>query len=221
MKTQYDAIVVGAGHNGLICAAYLARSRKKVLVLERRPLVGGSCVTEEVWPGYHVSTTSYVMSMMQRKVVEELELNKYGWKVLPTECLFVPFPDGTHFSLWEDQKRTLAEVAKLSKKDAETYPEFEKFLTEAGAFVRQLFWSTPPNPTSNRLRDLKDLLGIGRKFRKLGGKLYRFTDLLTMSISDFLDMYFESDKLKAVKAYYGSIGTFLGPRSPGTAYVGR
>jgi phytoene dehydrogenase-like protein len=219
MKTQYDAIVVGAGHNGLICAAYLARSRKKVLVLERRPLVGGSCVTEEVWPGYHVSTTSYVMSMMQRKVVEELELNKYGWKVLPTECLFVPFPDGTHFSLWEDQKRTLAEVAKLSKKDAETYPEFEKFLTEAGAFVRQLFWSTPPNPTSNRLRDLKDLLGIGRKFRKLGGKLYRFTDLLTMSISDFLDMYFESDKLKAVKAYYGSIGTFLGPRSPGTAYV--
>ena len=219
MKTQYDAIIVGGGHNGLICAAYLARARKKVLVLERRPLVGGSCVTEEVWPGYHVSTTSYVMSMMQKKVVEELELSKYGWKVLPAECLFVPFPDGTHFALWEDQKKTIAEVAKFSKKDAETYPEFEKFLTEAGTFMRELMWLTPPNPTSNRLRDMRNLLGMGRKFRKLGGKLYRIMDLMTMSISDFLDMYFESDKIKAVKAYYGSIGTFLGPRSPGTAYV--
>ncbi len=219
MRTQYDVIIIGGGHNGLICAAYLARARKKVLVLERRPIIGGACATEEIWPGYHVSTTSYVMSMMQTRMVEELELAKYGWEVLPTDCLFVPFPDGTHFALWEDQKKTVAEVAKFSRKDAEMYPVFEKFLSEAGAFMRQLLWTTPPNPTSNRLRDLRGLLSIGRKFRRLGGKLYRFTDLLTMSIADFLDMYFESDKLKAVKSYYGSIGTFLGPRSPGTAYV--
>ena len=219
MKSQYDAIIIGGGHNGLICAAYLARAGKKPLVLERRALIGGACVTEEVWPGYHVSTTSYVMSMMQTRVVEELQLKKYGWEILPTECLFVPFPDGTHFALWEDQKKTLTEIAKFSKKDAEIYPHFEQFLSEAGVFMRQMLWTTPPDPTSNRLRDLKELFGIAMKFRKLGGKLFRFTDLLTMSISDFLDMYFESDKLKAIKSFYGSIGSFMGPRSPGTAYV--
>ena len=219
MPNQYDIIIIGAGHNGLICAAYLARAGKKVLVLERRHLVGGACVTEEVWPGYHVSTTSYVMSMMQKRVVEELELRDYGWEVLPTECLFVPFPDGTSFALWEEMDKTIAEVAKFSKRDAEMYPVFQGFLSEAGAFVRELLWMTPPNPTSRRLRDLKGMLVLANKFRKLGGKLFRFADLMTMSIGDFLDQYFESDKIKAVKAYYGSIGTFLGPRSPGTAYV--
>ncbi len=219
MAKQYDAVIIGGGHNGLICAAYLARAGKKVLVLERRHLVGGACVTEEVWPGYQVSTTSYVMSMMQRRVVEELELRKYGWEVLPTECLFVPYPDGTYFALWEDMGRTIAEVAKFSKKDAEMYPVFHEFLDEAGAFVRELLFATPPNPTSRRLRDLKEMLVLANKFRKLGGKLFRFADLMTMSIGDFLDQYFESDKIKAAKAYYGSIGTFLGPRSPGTAYV--
>ncbi len=219
MATQYEAIIVGAGHNGLICAAYLAKAGKRVLVLERRHIIGGACVTEETWPGYHISTASYVMSMMQKRILEDLELKKYGWEVLPMECLFVPFPDGRYFALWEDPKRTMSEVAKFSKKDAEMYPVFEAFLNEAAQFVRQLLWVTPPNPTSRRLRDLKELLGLANKFRRLGGKLFRFADLMTMSISDFLDMYFESDPIKAAKAYYGSIGTFLGPRSPGTAYV--
>ena len=219
MSTGYDAIIVGGGHNGLVCAAYLARGGKKVLVLERRPIVGGACVTEEIWPGYKVSTAAYTMSMMQKRMIDELDLPKYGWEIFATECLFVPFPDGTHFVLWEDQAKTIAEVAKFSKKDAEIYPVFEEYLAEAAAFVRQLLWTTPPNPASRKLRDLKELLLIANKFRKLGRKMFRFADLMTMSVGDFLDRYFESDKIKAIKAYYGSIGTFLGPRSPGTAYV--
>ena len=188
-------------------------------MLERRHIVGGACVTEEIWPGYHVSAASYVMSMIQKRVLQELELRKYGWEVLPTECLFVPFPDGRSLSMWADMEKTVEEVAKFSKKDAEMYPIFHDFIIEAAAFVRELMWTTPPDPSSLKLRNLKELLSLANKFRSLGGKLFRFADLMTMSISDFLDMYFESDQVKAVHAYYGSIGTFLGPRSPGTAYV--
>jgi phytoene dehydrogenase-like protein len=105
MAAKYDAVVIGGGHNGLICGAYLAKAGKKTLVLERRHIIGGACVTEEVWPGFKVSTTSYVMSMMQHKIIKELELQKFGFEVLPTEALFVPFPDGRHFVFWEDHKK--------------------------------------------------------------------------------------------------------------------
>jgi len=219
MAIQYDAIIVGAGHNGLICAAYLAKAGRKVLVLERRSNIGGATATEEVWPGYHVSTASYVMSMMQWKVIKELELPKYGWEMLPMDCLFVPFEDGRYLAMWDDMKKTQAEVAKFSKKDAEMYPVFEHFLADAAKFVREMLFLTPPNPASYKLRDLKNLLAMANKVRKLRGKIFRIADLMTMSVSEFLDMYFESDQIKAVKAYYGSIGTFLAPRSPGTAYV--
>jgi phytoene dehydrogenase-like protein len=219
MATSYDAIVVGAGHNGLICAAYLSKAGRKVLVLERRDIIGGATVTEEVWPGYHVSTASYVMSMMQKKVIQDLELPKYGWELLPMDCLFVPYEDGRYLAMWGDVKKTQAEVAKYSKKDAEMYPVFEDFLADAAKFVREMLFLTPPNITSHKLRDLKSMLQHANKIRKLGGKIFRIADLMTMSVAEFLDMYFESDQIKAVKAYYGSIGTFLAPRSPGTAYV--
>ncbi|MDH5308283.1 MAG: NAD(P)/FAD-dependent oxidoreductase, partial [Myxococcales bacterium] len=219
MANQYDAIIVGAGHNGLICAAYLAKAGRKVLVLERRGNIGGATATEEVWPGYHVSTASYVMSMMQWKVIKDLDLPKYGWEMLPMDCLFVPFEDGRYLAMWDDMAKTQAEVAKYSKKDAEMYPVFEHFLADAAKFVREMLFLTPPNPTSYKLRDLKNLLAMANKVRKLRGKIFRIADLMTMSVSEFLDMYFESDQIKAVKAYYGSIGTFLAPRSPGTAYV--
>ena len=219
MATKYDAIVIGAGHNGLICAAYLAKAGKKVLVVERRSIIGGATATEEVWPGYQVSTASYVMSMMQKKVIADLELPKYGWKMIPMDCLFTPFEDGRSIAMFGDHKKTQVEIAKFSKKDAEMYPVFEEFLADAAQFVRQMLFLTPPNPTSRKLRDLKGLLQHANAARKLGNKIFRITDLMTMSVSEFLDMYFESDQIKAVKAYYGSIGTFLGPRSPGTAYV--
>ncbi len=219
MAESYDAIVIGAGHNGLVCAAYLARAGLRTVVLERRGVLGGACVTEEVWPGYRVSTASYVMSLLQPKIIRELELGKFGFEVLPTDHLFVPFPDGRYFVYWNDAKKTCAEIAKFSRKDAETYPVFEAFLHDAAKFVRELLWKTPPNPASRRPSDIKEMIGLLWQFRKLGDKLFRFVELMTESISDFLDRYFESDHLKAVLAYYGSIGTFAGPRTPGTAYV--
>jgi phytoene dehydrogenase-like protein len=219
MAESYDAIVIGAGHNGLVCAAYLARAGLRTLVLERRGVLGGACVTEEVWPGYRVSTASYVMSLLQPKIIKELELRKFGFEVLPTDHLFVPFPDGRYLVYWDDTRKTCAEIAKFSRKDAETYPVFEAFLHDAAKFVRELLWRTPPNPASRRPSDIKEMIGLLWQLRKLGDKLFRFVDLMTESISDFLDRYFESAELKAVLAYYGSIGTFAGPRTPGTAYV--
>ena len=182
-------------------------------------MLGGACVTEEVWPGYRVSTASYVMSLLQPKIIRELELRKFGFEVLPTDNLFVPFPDGRYFVYWDDTKKTCAEIAKFSRKDAETYPVFEHFLHDAAKFVRELLWTTPPNPASRRPGEIKELIALLWKFRKLGNRIFRFVDLMTESISDFLDRYFESDQVKAVLAYYGSIGTFAGPRTPGTAYV--
>jgi phytoene dehydrogenase-like protein len=219
MPQPWDAIVVGAGHNGLVCGAYLARAGLRVLILERREVIGGACVTEEIWPGYRVSTASYVMSLLQPRIIEDLELRKFGFEVLPTDNLFVPFPDGRSFVFWDDLEKTCAEIARFSTKDAETYPVFDAFLHEAAQFVRELLWVTPPNPASRRPGDIKDMVALLWRFRKLGGRLFRFADLMTESISDFLDRYFESDQLKAVLAYYGSIGTFAGPRTPGTAYV--
>jgi phytoene dehydrogenase-like protein len=219
MAEAWDAIVVGAGHNGLVCGAYLARAGLKVLILERREVIGGACATEEVWPGYRVSTASYVMSLLQPRIIKDLELRKFGFEVLPTDNLFVPFPDGRYFVFWDDLKKTCAEIARFSKKDAETYPVFEAFLHEAARFVRELLWVTPPNPASRRPGDIKEMVGLLWRLRKLGGHLFRFADLMTESISDFLDRYFESAELKAVLAYYGSIGTFAGPKTPGTAYV--
>jgi len=219
MAQPVDAVVVGAGHNGLVCAAYLARAGLRVTVLERRSVIGGACVTEEVWPGYRVSTASYVMSLLQPRIIRELELRKHGFEVLPTDHLFVPFPDGRYFVYWDDLKKTCREIARFSRKDAETYPAFDAFLREAAAFVRELLWVTPPNPASRRAADIKAMVALLWRFRRLGGRLFRFADLMTESISDFLDRYFESAELKAVLAYYGSIGTFAGPRTPGTAYV--
>ena len=219
MAQSLDAIVVGAGHNGLVCGAYLAKAGLKVAILERREVIGGACVTEEVWPGYRVSTASYVMSLLQPRIINDLELRKFGFEVLPTDNLFVPFPDCRYFVYWDDLNKTCREIAKFSRKDAEAYPAFDAFLHDAARFVRGLLWMTPPNPVSRRPSDIKDMLGLLWRLRKMGGKLFRFVDLMTESISDFLDRYFESDQVKAVLAYYGSIGTFAGPKTPGTAYV--
>lgn len=219
MPSQYDVIVVGGGHNGLICGAYLAKAGKKVLVLERRGVLGGVCVTEAIWPGYRVSTTSYVMSMMQYPVIKELELQQFGFELLPAEGLFVPFPDGRSFVMWDDPRRTAEEVAKFSRKDARIYPEFDTFLQRASKVVRELLWETPPSPLTKSPAEFWRMLKIALKLRGLERDFFRFVDLMTVSIADFLDQYFESDEVKAVLAYYGSIGTFGGPKTPGTAYV--
>lgn len=219
MAHEYDAIVIGAGHNGLVCGAYLAKAGLKVVVLERREVVGGACVTEEVWPGYKVSTASYVNSLLQPQIIADLELERYGFEMYPFDFLFHPFPDGRYLVLWDSAKKACEEIAKFSKRDAEAFPDFQQFRKEAAAFLRELMWVTPPNPTSGRLRDVRSLLALGWKFKKFGRKAFRFIDLMTESISAFLDRWFESDHVKTALAWSGSVGTFAGPRTPGTAYV--
>src|SRR5271169_1952617 len=143
---KYDAIIIGGGHNGLVTAAYLARACRRVLVLERRPLVGGCAVTEEIWPGYRVSTGAYLTSLMQERIVRELELERFGYQVDAKDpAFFSPFPDGRHFFMWQDRARTLAEIAKFSKRDAEAYPKYEAHLERLAIVVESLLLTTPPH----------------------------------------------------------------------------
>lgn len=219
MKQEVDAVIVGGGHNGLVCAAYLAKFGLSVTVLERRHVLGGCATTEEVWPGYKVSTASYVNSLFQSKIIEDLDLRRHGFEMIPTDNMFVPFPDGRYLVYWDDEKKTCLEIAKFSSRDAEVFPTFNTFRKEAARFFRELLWITPPNPASGHLRDLKSLLALGWKFRRMGKNAFRFADLIIQSGSDFLDQWFESDELKAVLVYSCSVGSFAGPRTPGTAYA--
>ena len=219
MAETYDAVIIGAGHNGLVCGAYLAKAGLKVCILERRHVVGGATVSEELWPGYTVSVASYVMSVLSPRVIADLELKRHGFEVIPADHLFVPFPDGRYLVYWDDIKKTCAEIAKFSRKDAEAYPAFDRYLQESAAIVRGLLYETPPDPTTRRWRDLKDTFALLWRYRKVGGRLYRIADLLTQSVYDYLARWFESDEVLALLSYYASIGTFAGPRSPGTAYV--
>jgi phytoene dehydrogenase-like protein len=219
MAESFDAVIIGAGHNGLTCAAYLARAGLKVCVLERRSVIGGAAVTEEVWPGYRVSVASYVMSWLNPRIIRELELARHGYQVLPANALFNPLRNGGHIFFYDDLKKTCAEIARFSRKDAEAYPAFDRELQHAARIVRELFWVTPPNPVGRRWKDIKETARLLWRFRRIGGKLFRFADLLTQSVGDYLDGWFESDAIKTVLAYYASIGTFAGPRSPGSAYV--
>ncbi len=220
LSSRYDAIVVGGGHNGLITAAYLQKSGLKTLVLERRHLVGGACVTEEVFPGYKVSTTSYVCSLMRPEVIQDLELKKYGYEIIERDpSSFSPFPDGRSLTFWRDQKRTCEEIAKFSKKDAEKYPEFERKLEEMSKFVTPLLTTVPPDPTSGKLADILGSLKLGLRVKGIGTELYEHMRVFSMSVANYLDFWFESDALKSRLASDGIIGAWAGPSSPGTAYV--
>src|SRR5690349_12131039 len=149
MSQNYDAIIVGAGHNGLVTAAYLARAGYKVLVLERRDVLGGCCVTEEVWPGFKVSTAAYVNSLLRPEIIRDLELKKYGFEMLPrSPSSFSPFPDGRYLMMGPDRDMTLREIAKFSKKDAEAYPKYEGMLTRVADFLEPTLTETPPSPFS-------------------------------------------------------------------------
>jgi phytoene dehydrogenase-like protein len=215
----FDAVVVGAGHNGLVCGAYLARAGLKVCILERRGVIGGAAVSEEVWPGYTVSVASYVMSMLSPRVIHELELARHGFRVLLADRLFVPFPDGRSLSWYDDVGRSCAEIAKFSRHDAEAYPAFAAHLAEAAAILRALLYETPPDPSTGRWRDFKETAALLWRHRRAARSLYRMVDLMTQSIHDYLARWFESDEVIALFAYYAGLGSFAGPRTPGTAYV--
>ena len=219
MRTRYDAIVVGGGHNGLVCGSYLAKAGLDVLVLERRPVIGGAAVSEETVPGFTFSTFSYVMSLLHPKIIRELELPRFGLEVLPASDLFCPVDEREFVVLSDDVKRTARGFARFSRRDAEAYPEFARWLEQSARLVRRLLFETPPDVTRRDLRGLARTLAFLWRHREIGRDFYRLIDLFTMSAADLLDRWFESPVIKAVFAYYASIGTFAGPRSPGSAYV--
>jgi phytoene dehydrogenase-like protein len=220
MSNHYDAIVIGAGHNGLVNAAYLARAGRKVLVLERRHLVGGAAVTEELFPGFKYSVCSYVVSLLRPEIIRELDLPRHGLEILPLDGTFTPMPNGDYLWRVNDHARTRREIARHSRVDAEAYDEYGKAMVDMGRFVKPILNMTPPDPTSLDPRGLKDLLFLARRFQALPDTdKYNQIQLMTMSAADFLDQWFQTDVLKATMAASGIIGTFLGVRSPGTAYV--
>ena len=145
MPEQFDAIIIGGGHNGLTTAAYLAKAGRKVLVLERREILGGCCVTEETWPGYRVSTAAYVNSLLRPDIIRDLELKKHGFEMIPrSPSSFTPFPDGRYLMMGPDKELTHREIAKFSPKDANAYPKFEAMLTRVADFLEPLLDITPP-----------------------------------------------------------------------------
>ena len=221
MPTDYDAIIIGAGHNGLVTAAYLARAGYKVIVLERRDIVGGCCITEEVWPGFKVSSAAYVNSLLRPEIIKDLELKKYGFEMLPrSPSSFTPFPDGRYLMMGPDHEMTLKEIAKFSQRDAENYPKYEAMLTRVADFLEPMLTQTPPDPFSNRLGDLWKLGKMGFGFRGLGRDVATdAVEIMTGAARPILDRWFESDELKATIATDAVIGAFAPPSHPGTAYV--
>jgi phytoene dehydrogenase-like protein len=217
---RYDVIVIGGGHNGLTNAAYLARAGKKVLVLERRHVLGGAAVTEEIFPGFKFSVCSYVVSLLRPEIIRDLNLPRHGLEILPLDGTFTPMPNGDYLWRVNDHGKTRREIARHSKLDAEAYEEFGKAMQAMCRFVKPILSMVPPDPATLNPRELMKLLFIGRRFQGMSSEdKYNQVQLMTMSAIDFLDQWFETDVLKATMSASGIIGTFLGVRSPGTAYV--
>jgi phytoene dehydrogenase-like protein len=217
---RYDAIIIGAGHNGLIAGAYLARAGKKVLVLERRDIVGGAAVTEEIFPGYRFTEFSYVVSLLRPEIIRDLELPKHGLKILPLPSTVTPLDNGDYLAAWDDHDLTRRELYRHSPRDAEAADEYSRVMARAAKAIKPVLGLVPPDPSSLSWRDLRGLLKLGQYGASLGEReIYRIAKLVTQSSADLLDEWFEFDPLKGTKSASGIIGTFLGPRSPGTAYV--
>jgi phytoene dehydrogenase-like protein len=216
---RYDAIVIGGGHNGLVCAAYLARAGVDVLVVERRHVLGGAAVTEEIVPGFRFSVASYVVSLLRPEIIRELELARHGLDILPLDGTFTPL-EGDYLWRTNDHGRTLRELRRWSPSDAEAYEEYGRLMAQMARFIKPILAAAPPDPGRLDPRPWLPFLSLGRDFAKLPiDQKSAFIQLMTMSAADFLGQWFETDPLVATVAASGIIGTFQGIRSPGTAYV--
>ena len=216
---DYDAIVVGGGHNGLTATAYLARAGLRVICLERRDVLGGACVTEELWPGARVSRASYVVSMLQPKIVSDLRLADFGYRAIPLDPAYVSLTDQGPIFFFNEVERTAASIAKQSRKDAEAYPGFEALMGRAARFVKPMMLREAPALGSRAPGDLAALL---REAGRMAGfskrEVHELVRVFTMSVGDLLDDHFELDGLKGSTASSGVVGVWAGPRTPGTAY---
>src|SRR6476646_9124900 len=228
LAQSYDAIVIGGGHNGLVSAAYLAKAGLRTLVLEQRHVLGGAAVTEEIFPGFRFSVFSYVVSLLRPEIIRDLELPRHGLDILPLDGPFTPLPPGKGPAagggdyLWRvnDHGRTVRELRRWSASDAEAYEEYGQLMVEMARFIKPILSITPPDLTSMDPRPLLPLGGLLRSFQQLPERQQAvFVQLMTMSAADFLDQWFETGPLKATMSASGIIGTYLGVRSPGTAYV--
>jgi phytoene dehydrogenase-like protein len=217
---SYDAVVIGAGHNGLVAAAYLGKAGKKVLVLERRHVLGGAAVTEEVHPGFKFSELAYVCSMLRPEIIWGLDLPAHGFRVIPQDASFTPLPDGRFLYYRGDDEEAFQEISKFSRRDAEAMTPYSQMMTRMAKFIAPMLMMTPPDLHSLEPSNVRRLLALYRHFKGHGRQeLHTFIELMTMSAADFLDEWFESEPLKGGLCADGITGAFLGPRSPGTAYM--
>ena len=224
MAAAYDAIIVGGGHNGLVSAAYLAQSGARTLVLEARDHPGGAATTEAPWPDapeFRVTRLSYVMSLLPPTIIKDLDLARHGYKIFPMGPYYQAFPEGGSIKLYaDDAKRNYEEVARWSKKDAEAMPRWDAWLEGLAEVLGPLLLTVPPRLGSRNPRDLADTLRLAWRQRGLSVRtIGDVTRLMTMSIADLLDDWFESPQVKGALAVNGVIGTWAGPYEPGTAYV--
>ncbi|MBC7985530.1 MAG: NAD(P)/FAD-dependent oxidoreductase [Sphingomonadaceae bacterium] len=217
---RYDAIIVGGGHNGLVCAFYLARAGHKVCVLERRGIVGGAVVTEEFHPGFRNSVASYAVSLLSPKVIAEMDLARHGLDIrIRPMAYFLPLSDDNYFLMSRDEQENLAEIARFSEKDAAAWPEYERRLSHLVHLLRETLHKTPPN-AGGGVRDFLGGLGLGNTLRKLGIEGQRdLLDLFGKSAGELLDSWFECEPLKGILAFDALTGNYASPYTPGSAYV--
>jgi phytoene dehydrogenase-like protein len=215
----YDAIIIGGGHNGLTAAAYLARAGLSTLVLERREIVGGCCVTEEIAPGCRVSTTSYIASMLRPEVIAELRLGDHGLRMVPCDpAIQVPFPDGHVVPWWVDRERAKAEFGKISTKDAARFVEVDEQLKKLARYLQPFFMEPPPEIDTSTMSGWSDLFRVGKRFRGISSaEIAQLISFLTGSLGEFLDHNYESEKMKTIFLANNVYGKHGGPYQPGTA----